>query len=127
MKQTLLQAPAAHDSGYGALFLNVGGSLGAILLLIVVLVKLARRFGFSAPRQGGQPLLKVRAGCSLGGRERVVVVETGEHWLVLGVTPGQITHLQTLSAPDGMPEADGESPVDFATMFERRRTSQETT
>lgn len=124
MKQTTLQPPVAHDSGHGTVLFNVAGSLGAILLLILVLLKLARRFGFSAPRQSGQPLLKVRAGCSLGNRERVVVVEAGEHWLVLGVTPGRITHLHTLPAGD---DASDQPPTTFSTLLARGRQSRETT
>lgn len=124
MKQTTLQSPAAYDSGHGAALFNVAGSLGAVLLLILLLLKLARRLGYFAPRHGGQPLLKVRAGCSLGNRERVVVVEAGEHWLVLGVTPGRITHLHTLPAGNAAPD---EPPPAFSTLFARGRQSRETT
>ncbi|KYP97212.1 hypothetical protein BG74_04340 [Sodalis-like endosymbiont of Proechinophthirus fluctus] len=124
MKQTTLQLPSAYDSGHDAALLNMAGSLGAVLLLILFLLKLARRLGYFTPRHGGQSLLKVRASCSVGHRERIVLVEAGEHWLVLGVTPGRITHLYTLPAGD---EAPDEPPPAFSTLFARRQQSRETT
>jgi flagellar protein FliO/FliZ len=38
-------------------------------------------------------LLRVIAGTAVGTRERVVVLEVGSTWLVLGVAPGRVTAL----------------------------------
>ncbi|MNN99031.1 Flagellar protein FliO [compost metagenome] len=35
----------------------------------------------------------------LGPRERVVIVEVADTWLVLGVAPGQVSKLHELPAP----------------------------
>jgi flagellar protein FliO/FliZ len=38
-------------------------------------------------------LMRVVAGVSVGPRERVVILELGNSWLVLGVSPGQVSTL----------------------------------
>lgn len=50
----------------------------------------------NAPRGATASLLRVISGAAVGARERVVVVEVGETWLVLGVAPGQVTKLHEL-------------------------------
>jgi flagellar protein FliO/FliZ len=45
--------------------------------------------------------VKVVGGVMLGPRERLVVVEVGETWLLLGVGGGQVSTLHTLSRPEG--------------------------
>ncbi len=52
--------------------------------------------------------LKAVATLSVGARERVVVIEAGESWLVLGVAPGRVNKLhvmprQELPAPAAPP------------------------
>ncbi|MCY0385993.1 flagellar biosynthetic protein FliO [Robbsia sp. Bb-Pol-6] len=82
--------------------LGVGGIFQAVFGLIVVIGAvfacgwLARRLGIKPTRQGG--LVKVVGSASLGTRERVVVVEVADTWLVLGVAPGNVRSLHTLPA-----------------------------
>lgn len=83
-------------SPLGSLLETVLG-LGLVLALIFALAWLVRRFGqgnFSSQRR-----LKVVGGTLLGGRERVVIVELGERWLVLGVTPQHVNLLTELERP----------------------------
>lgn len=56
----------------------------------------AKRYG----KKHTNPQLKVRVvgGASLGGKERIAVIEVGGQCLVLGVAPGSITTLTTLPA-----------------------------
>ena len=54
----------------------------------------AKRLGVSGGSSSG--LLHMVSSTSVGARERVVVVEIGESWLVVGVTPGSINTLMTL-------------------------------
>jgi flagellar protein FliO/FliZ len=90
--------------------LGVGAVLQTIVGLIVVIglvfgcAWLARRFGLQ-PSSGRGGLLKVVAGASLGGKERVAVVEIGDTWLVLGAAPGNVRLLHTL--PAGSASAEG--------------------
>jgi flagellar protein FliO/FliZ len=77
-----------------------GGGLQVLFGLIVVLglmagaVWLLKRFG--PTRSPGSADIKVVGGVSVGNRERVVVVEVGDQWIVVGVAPGQVNALSTL-------------------------------
>ncbi len=70
------------------------------LALVVALIFLCgwavRRFALQ-PAGSGR-LLKVVSSVMVGQRERVVVVEIGDSWLVLGVAAGQVRPLHTLPA-----------------------------
>ncbi len=68
--------------------------LAAVLALVYGLAWGAKRLRLAQGTQAA--LLRSVAGLSVGARERVVVVEVGDTWLVLGVTPQQIRTLHTL-------------------------------
>ncbi|MGI4984436.1 MAG: flagellar biosynthetic protein FliO [Janthinobacterium lividum] len=102
-------APFAHAAsasvpviGSAVPALGAGGIFQAVLGLVVVIGAvfvcgwLARRLGIRPTRQGG--VVKVVGSASLGTRERVVVVEIADTWLVLGVAPGNVRALHTLPA-----------------------------
>ncbi|SUW63222.1 Flagellar protein fliO [Buttiauxella agrestis] len=76
---------------------QVSGALTTIIVFILLAAWVAKRFGF-APKTGSSKEMKVSASCSVGARERVVIVDVQDARLVLGVTAGQITHLHTLAA-----------------------------
>ncbi|ASL44188.1 Flagellar protein FliO [Burkholderia sp. AD24] len=82
--------------------LGVGAVLQTIFALLVVIGLvfacgwLARRFGLQPASRGG--LVKTVGGASLGGKERVAVVEIGDTWLVLGTAPGNVRLLHTMPA-----------------------------
>ena len=65
-----------------------------ILGLMAAAAWLLRRSGL-APRTGTSHL-KVVSQLALGPRERVVIVEAGDRWLLLGVGAGGITRLGTM-------------------------------
>ncbi|MDD5176113.1 MAG: flagellar biosynthetic protein FliO [Sterolibacterium sp.] len=80
---------------------ELGGSLLQVLLslILVVLLLIGSLYllkRLSAPRGTAAGLLRVIAGTAVGTRERVVVVEVGETWLVLGVAPGSVTPLHQM-------------------------------
>jgi len=83
------QAAPAQDIG-GSLFQLVFG-LGVVIALLVATLWLLKRL--SAPRGEAAGMMRVISGIAVGARERVVVVEVGGNWLVLGVAPGQVTAL----------------------------------
>jgi flagellar protein FliO/FliZ len=100
-----LVAPAvapAVGAGSAVPSLGLAGIVQALFGLVVVIglvfacAWLARRFGLQQPKSSG--LLKVVSSAALGQKERVVVVEIGETWLVLGVAPGSVRTLHTLPA-----------------------------
>lgn len=82
--------------------LGVGAVLQTIVGLVVVVALvfgcawLARRFGLQPSQRGG--LVKTIGGASLGGKERVAVVEVGDTWLVLGAAPGNVRLLHAMPA-----------------------------
>ena len=59
---------------------------------------LARKF--AADRRFGNEAIKIVGGIALGPRERVMLLEIGNEWLVVGVIPGQIRTLHRLPKGD---------------------------
>jgi flagellar protein FliO/FliZ len=54
--------------------------------------------------------IKLIATQAVGQRERVVLVEVADQWLLLGVAPGQVTALQTLPK-SSLPESEPRGPL----------------
>ncbi|CAM3080519.1 flagellar biosynthetic protein FliO [Cupriavidus taiwanensis] len=92
------QAPAI---GGAASLAQAGLGLFAIIALILGLAWMARRAGLVRHATGGA--MKVVGSTMLGARQRLVLVEVGDTWLVLGVSPGEIRPLHTMAA--GTPSA----------------------
>ena len=88
--QTEAQAPAMSG---GLLQATLG--LALVLGMILAVAWVAKRLAPGALRGTGVPLTIV-ASQSVGQRERVVVVEIADQWLVLGVAPGRVSALSTL-------------------------------
>ena len=86
--------------------ISVSAALGGIVILILVVAWIAKRFGFAGTNISDKKNLRVSASVSLGSRERVVIVDVDDARLVLGVTASQITHLHTLP-----PAAESEQVV----------------
>jgi len=97
-------APAVSAAGS---LLQVFIGLVAVLLLIAATAWVAKRFG--VVRGGTSSVLQVIGSASVGARERVVVVEVGESWLVVGVAPGSVNALTTL--PKGTLPSPVASPL----------------
>ncbi|MBB3255821.1 flagellar protein FliO/FliZ [Paraburkholderia bannensis] len=96
---------AVPSLGFGAVLQTV---FGLVLVIAVVFACgwLARRLGLQhGPKNA---LIKTVGGASLGGKERVAVVEIGDTWLVLGASPGSVTLLHTMPAGE-LPNAAGAS------------------
>jgi len=95
-------------------------SLLVVLAAIAAVAWLVKRF---APRSlNGTGLLRVVAGAAVGPRERVVVVEIGSTWLVVGVAPGQVNMLQQIPRPEHSPEPDiapAAGPASFAAWLKK--------
>jgi len=85
--------PAASP-GMGESLAQLLFGFAIVIALIFASLWLLKRL--SAPRGQAAGLLKVVAATAVGPRERVVVVEIGDNWLVLGVAPGRVTPLHQL-------------------------------
>ena len=79
--------------------------LAVVLGLIVAAGWFMKRFSIGPSAAG---TVKVVAGASVGQRERVVVVEIGDNWIVLGVAPGRVNALHTM--PRGQIAATAAQP-----------------
>ena len=80
-------APPSVSGGLAQMLLGLGGVLALLVGSLWLLKKL------TAPRGAAAGLLRVVAATAVGGRERVVIVEVGSTWLVLGVAPGHVSAL----------------------------------
>lgn len=103
------QGSAPVISG-GASLAQAGLGLFAVIALILGMAWLARRVGLVRHGSGGAAM-KVVGSLMLGARQKVVMVEVGDTWLVLGVSAGEIRPLHTLPArPDAIAPAGTAAP-----------------
>lgn len=85
------QTAAGSSSAVATSLATLAATTAAVVTIILAAAWLLKRL---APRQHfGRSTLRVVAGTAVGSRERVVVVEIGTTWLVLGVAPGQVNLL----------------------------------
>lgn len=114
--QAIVQQPTAASTGSS--LVQVSGALTAIIIFILLAAWVAKRFGL-APKNGSSKEMKVSASCSVGARERVVIVDVADARLVLGVTAGQITHLHTLPAAAVSETVSPVAPADFHDLMKK--------
>lgn len=112
-------AGAAHAqaAAQGPSLLPLVLTLAFVLALIPVAVWMLKRLGGAHPAAAAG--LRVVAQLPLGQRERLVVVEAGERWLILGVTASAISRVGTLpkgELPPAVPAA-----ASFASLLKARR------
>lgn len=97
----------------GTSLIQVVLGLGVVVLLLIGALHILKRL--QAPRGAASSLVRTVAGIAVGPRERVVVVEVDDTWLVVGVAPGQISMLHSLprklAAPEVTPAPT--APQDF--------------
>ncbi len=105
-----------HPAGMPS-FLPMFTSLLVVLGLFAAAVWGLRRMGL-APRAGSGPMRLVSQ-LALGPRERVVIVEVGDRWVLLGVGASGITRLGTV-AKEEFPTSPQPGPA-FGALLERVR------
>ena len=92
----LAASPAAWAAGTTA---GVAGMLLSLVLILGLFVLAAWLLKRYLPQVGKSGPVKVVGATMVGPRERVVVVEVEDTWLVLGVGGGQVRTLHTLPKP----------------------------
>lgn len=107
---TAPSAAGAMLQSFFALLLVLGVIAGAAWLL-----KRTQQLHGSA----NPALLKSISAVAVGPKERVVIVEVGDTWLVVGVAPGQVRTLHTLPKQE-IPESAAIAPR-FADWMARAR------
>jgi flagellar protein FliO/FliZ len=84
---------------------SIGMLFQVLLSLVIVLGLLALgAWGlklFSSGYSQQHAVAKIVGGVSVGNRERVVVVEVADQWIVVGVAPGQVRGIATLPIKAG--------------------------
>lgn len=118
----VLAQVAEGPSAAGSL-LQVFLGLVAVLALIAGTAWVARRFGVM--RGGSSGVLQVVSSAAVGTRERVVILEVGDSWLVVGVAPGSVNALTTLPRgtlpPTPMAIVPGSFGARLQQLIEKRR------
>jgi len=69
-------------------------ALVAVLAVLGALAWFLKRYGPKAG--GGGANLRIVGSLNLGGRERLLVVEVGSQWIVVGASPGRVNALATM-------------------------------
>lgn len=96
----LAACPPAHAAEVGTGVVGMLVSLVIILGLFALAAWLLKRY---LPQTGKGGPVRVIGATMVGPRERVVVVEVEDTWLVLGVGGGQVRTLHTLKKPGANP------------------------
>jgi flagellar protein FliO/FliZ len=95
--------PLAASASAGSLLQTIL-ALSFVLALLIGMAWFMKRYG---PKTAGNgATLRVLGSLSLGGRERVMLIEAAGQWIVVGAAPGRVNLLCTLERqPDAQPDA----------------------
>jgi flagellar protein FliO/FliZ len=115
LAQSQLDTPALEPLSMPYLLKLTGGLL-LVVVVILAFAWLVKKFNLNQQSQNG--LIKIIAGLSIGTRDRIVLLQIGEEQILVGLTPGRIEKLHTLSQPLDAPEAQLASSS-FAEKFNR--------
>ena len=95
--------PAPAPSATGGLLQSIF-ALGFVLALLVGAAWLLKRFGPKSVTGGAH--VRLVGALSVGARERILVVEVGEQWIVVGASPGRMNALATMARQPHDPAND---------------------
>jgi len=124
-RPTYVPPPAAAVSSGSVL--QVVLSLLLVLAAVVLVGWILKRINL--PQQGAGNALRVISGVAVGQRERIVLVEVNDTWLVVGVAPGQVNALHTMpkgtlpSATNVTTGEDSKFQVWLKQMMEKRNAA----
>lgn len=122
LTSTLLQAEPVQPQGFTPPSSVVSTeSMLQLLMGLLVVLALIGLFAWLFKRLGVYPanqsnLIKVIASAGVGQRERIVLAEINDTWLILGVAPGHVSLLHRIDKSEITvhPQMKGESQTDFA-------------
>ncbi|MBK6742202.1 MAG: flagellar biosynthetic protein FliO [Hydrogenophilales bacterium] len=100
-----------QSSGWGSLMQGLFGLLVVLGLLYAFLLVL-RRYGPAT--SGAQGIVKGVGGVMLSPRERLVMVEVKDTWLLLGVASGQVSVVHSMPKPEAAETVAAPVPPPFA-------------
>jgi flagellar protein FliO/FliZ len=91
-------APPQAAASAGSLLQTIFG-LTVVLGLLALFAWGMKRFGPRHP--AGEAGLRIVGALNLGGRERIMVVEVGDQWIVVGASPGRVNALASMPKQEG--------------------------
>ncbi|OZI60317.1 flagellar biosynthetic protein FliO [Bordetella genomosp. 11] len=94
--------------------------LAVVVAAILACGWLARRAGLAGRAAGGT--MRIVDSLNLGPRQRIVLVEVADTWVVVGVTAGQMNPLHTLPAGATVPAP--QAPTALVASFLARRSGK---
>jgi flagellar protein FliO/FliZ len=89
--------------------LHLLAALAAVLIVLGATAWLVRRW--AVPARSAAGLLRTVAAVAVGPRERIVLLEIGSTWLLVGVAPGRVVALATMARPAQMPHGSEQPPA----------------
>lgn len=92
-------ATAAGSAVSAGSLLQILLALALVLALMMGVAWALKRFGI-ARNTAGAPI-RIVGGISVSARERILVVEVADQWIVVGVAPGRVNTLATMPRQDG--------------------------
>ena len=97
--------PAVSPSSLftGDYLLQVIGSFVVVILLLIGVLVLLRRFNGVSSQMSGN--MRVISSVGVGQRERVVLVQVGEEQILVGVGPGNVRKIHAFNEPVVEPSA----------------------
>jgi flagellar protein FliO/FliZ len=115
-----IPTPAASTASAGGGLLQTTFALLFVLALMLGAAWFLKRFG---PKNfgGGNSNVKLVGSLSVGTRERILVVEVGEQWIVVGASPGRMNALATMPRQESSEPAAtvGVPTANFAEWFKQ--------
>ena len=104
---TATEPPGVSGSAIVQMLLGLTLIIGLLFAGAYLLRKLngGRSFGHTGP-------MRIVGGLMISARERIVLLEVGDEWIVIGIVPGQIKTLHIL--PKGEIQAPGSSEKSFS-------------
>jgi flagellar protein FliO/FliZ len=104
-------APAIAPSSLftGDYLLQVLGSFVVVILLLVAVLVLLKRFNGVSTSMGGD--MRVVSSVGVGQRERAVLLQVGEQQVLLGVGPGNVRALHVFDEPAVTATPSSTTPV----------------
>ena len=89
--ETVVAANAAVPPSLVRIIVSLVLVVGSMILLAV----LVKKFGLNRMQTSNFPV-KIIGAMSLGNNQRIMIIEAGEEWVVLGVTPQNISTITSM-------------------------------
>ena len=110
------QAAASETLATGGL-MQITLSLLLVVAVLVGFSVLFKKFGLNRINNGAFPV-KVIGGMAISNNQRLMMIEVGDQWLLLGITPQQITTLTTMPRQENTSASGSPDKTSFSTWMQ---------